>query len=765
MAASASVAQSNTDSQKVKLARNPVHDYFKYNVDKKCSQCESCATQLKGKNPTTLVNHLKSKHPTLFKVYIEKKLNAQKNVLEQKEKDKSAISRPNTLGEDGASGISVKDLVRFNSKDVFKWSYNDPRQKKVTRKIALTIATSTLPVNIVSNNAFKDLIEELNPHARIPAKDKTRKEVNQIWCEVRELIVKALGAARKVSITTDIWTSKGCTTSYLGITVHYFNPVTRTRGANKIACREFSSAHTSKNIAELIMKVCEEYTFESKLTYIASDNGSNMIKAVSDFNRLFGSDNNDEEEDLENLYPDDEEMDIGNNETDDSDDSESEEDNENEVITEIEEFEERDQQFDSVLVGRNVRRAKCFSHTMQCAINRGIKVRNLKFGKVLNKTKKFINKYKKSAKAKTILSATTFKKKLVGYVKTRWFTELAMSKSIIEAFEKEDKPLSLMTEKMGWNLEISVQDIRSLKIFVDIMEPFAKHTDILGGENYSTIQLVYPTLLELLAHLEQMSKTPGMVRVCDSLEKEIRKYFAHVMDVNAPDFDSTYLAATFLDPCWFDVLNEDQCSIAKKHLKELCNKYVAEENNNVTVNDTDDEDVSFNNVTFRNYQWISKKLSIDRTGIVGSRSSNFENDINIYMKECVRIRQEISTVPKKRTEDDDVIMIENETDDSTIMESTSASADDLEEETSNEQVAKEVSLRDPLDYWVAEEKRYYSSLAKVAQDLLTIPATSTPSERLFSASGILSDGKMACISPANLERRVLVKVNINKTRH
>ena len=84
------------------------------------------------------------------------------------------------------------------------------------------------------------------------------------------------------------------------------------------------------------------------------------------------------------------------------------------------------------------------------------------------------------------------------------------------------------------------------------------------------------------------------------------------------------------------------------------------------------------------------------------------------MKECVRIRQEISTVPKKRTEDDDVIMIENETDDSTITESTSASTDDLEEETSNEQIANEVSLRDPLDYWVAEEKRYYSSLAKVA---------------------------------------------------
>ena len=86
MAASASVAQSNTDSQKVKLARNPVHDYFKYNVDKKCSQCESCATQLKGKNPTTLVNHLKSKHPTLLKYISRKSLMRRKMFLNRRKR-------------------------------------------------------------------------------------------------------------------------------------------------------------------------------------------------------------------------------------------------------------------------------------------------------------------------------------------------------------------------------------------------------------------------------------------------------------------------------------------------------------------------------------------------------------------------------------------------------------------------------------------------------------------------------------------------------
>ena len=71
-------------------------------------------------------------------------------------------------------------------------------------------------------------------------------------------------------------------------------------------------------------------------------------------------------------------------------------------------------------------------------------------------------------------------------------------------------------------------------------------------------------------------------------------------------------------------------------------------------------------------------------------------------------------------------------------------------------------MRDPLDYWAAEDTRYYSPIARVAQDLLTIPATSTPSERLFSASGLLTEGKMASISPENLEKRVLARVNIMK---
>jgi hypothetical protein len=46
--------------------------------------------------------------------------------------------------------------------------------------------------------------------------------------------------------------------------------------------------------------------------------------------------------------------------------------------------------------------------------------------------------------------------------------------------------------------------------------------------------------------------------------------------------------------------------------------------------------------------------------------------------------------------------------------------------------------------------------------MLCIPATSTPSERLFSQSGMLSGHRFSRTTPKNLEFRVLAKLNMKK---
>ena len=63
-----------------------------------------------------------------------------------------------------------------------------------------------------------------------------------------------------------------------------------------------------------------------------------------------------------------------------------------------------------------------------------------------------------------------------------------------------------------------------------------------------------------------------------------------------------------------------------------------------------------------------------------------------------------------------------------------------------------------MKYLISQEKNpdYETSLPRIAQNILVMPASSVPSERMFSLSGILS---MGLISPTNLEKRVLVKAN------
>ena len=54
---------------------------------------------------------------------------------------------------------------------------------------------------------------------------------------------------------------------------------------------------------------------------------------------------------------------------------------------------------------------------------------------------------------------------------------------------------------------------------------------------------------------------------------------------------------------------------------------------------------------------------------------------------------------------------------------------------------------------------FKTDLPQVAIDLMCSPATSTPSERLFSCAGFLSQNRSARITARNLERRCLVKAN------
>ena len=68
--------------------------------------------------------------------------------------------------------------------------------------------------------------------------------------------------------------------------------------------------------------------------------------------------------------------------------------------------------------------------------------------------------------------------------------------------------------------------------------------------------------------------------------------------------------------------------------------------------------------------------------------------------------------------------------------------------------------KDYLSKIVGEARLSERSELQVSDHLrLAVPATSVPSERLFSISGILSEYRRSRISPDNLEKRVILKAN------
>ena len=66
---------------------------------------------------------------------------------------------------------------------------------------------------------------------------------------------------------------------------------------------------------------------------------------------------------------------------------------------------------------------------------------------------------------------------------------------------------------------------------------------------------------------------------------------------------------------------------------------------------------------------------------------------------------------------------------------------------------------DPLEWWKFNEHRF-KVLCKLAWKLLCIPATSVPSEKLFSSAGTIVNKKRASLSPNNVDMLTFLCKNL-----
>ena len=148
-------------------------------------------------------------------------------------------------------------------------------------KLAVFVASTSTPNSNVENTAFVSLLEELDSQNPVPSRHVLGKQIDDVMIALKEKIVAYMSMARRINLCTDIWSKKGTTASFLGITVHFFACDQRHNAT--IAVKRMPTPHTAENILKIVVDVLSDWKISGeRVGNTITDNGSNMIKTFKE---------------------------------------------------------------------------------------------------------------------------------------------------------------------------------------------------------------------------------------------------------------------------------------------------------------------------------------------------------------------------------------------------------------------------------------------------------------------------------------------------
>lgn len=146
------------------------------------------------------------------------------NDIKQKEEDMKNIKAEKDRKK---SEASLKHYQQSTLRESFTkqavYSKESERYKWIIRRLAIFIGSSNVANHLMENTEFKDLVHALDPQYPVPGRASINRELDQVFIELKAKISIHLQSANFISICCDIWSKKGLTSSYLGITAHFFS--------------------------------------------------------------------------------------------------------------------------------------------------------------------------------------------------------------------------------------------------------------------------------------------------------------------------------------------------------------------------------------------------------------------------------------------------------------------------------------------------------------------------------------------------------------
>ena len=436
---------------------------------------------------------------------------------EAKKKEKEQDKRK---GTSSSSSKEAKARQSTLPDSYFSTRVYDSKSKKhqaITLRLATFVGATNISLSLIDSAEFRELITELDPRYKIPHSKKLGIEIENLYGNVKRKISSSLQNTRLISVCANIWSKPGMTTSFLGITAHYFSYHDSHRHNVTLAVSRLPSPHTADRILETFDAIIDQWEIpHNKLFRVLTDNGSNMVAAFKDQLtsevRIESADGDDAEQCYINVDPGNgDESDIMDEpmEYDSEHDSESDAEinGERSASTDISNFEQRE--IEHALAFNSYKRIGCFIHALQLVVK--IFETAPLFKGSLRKAHSIVKKVNKSTKATEKLIEKA-KKKLVSNCPTRWDSTYLMISRLLDVKQH----LTTVLDELTWD-NLTATQWKHLETIRELLKPFAHQTNITSAENSTTIAMVIPVLKELSLHLEEMSKVHGVASISERM--------------------------------------------------------------------------------------------------------------------------------------------------------------------------------------------------------------------------------------------------------
>ncbi|KAK0152186.1 Zinc finger BED domain-containing protein 1 [Merluccius polli] len=498
--------------------RNDIWKNFNYIQLEKKTECvvqkdgEKCGHKIAGKNTTNLKRHLKAFHSEI----------EIPEVAPVKQTPHKKVDNP-----------SVQDFFATTTRKY----YSDKSREQRTKEdgIALWIGRTGLPARIVEDEDFVAMMSKMDAKFQVPKRHKILNLIDKMYKEEKEKIRHNLATARRITTGLDIWTKKGLTASFLGVSACYFNPVDNKAEHKLLNLKEIVHPHTAQSISTLLEESMEEWGIsrEKVLTTI-TDNGSNMVAAFHTNAEVATSTEEDSEA-----------------EPDDSNDDQEREDDEYDYGA--------------------IERTPCVVHTVQLVVNMVQKEPPIR--RLLEKVRHLVNKFRKSSVAtEQLLQKCALV--LVKDCPTRWSSCFAMISRCLDVKEH----LTAVAEHMGWDI-LQPSEWQKMGMLRDLLLPFAEHTKSLESDTQS-LSLVVPALLDLKNHLSEFTLAHGRTykdaaTLAQKMLFSMDRRFSVFLDITVDNFSPLPAAACFVDPCVAETLLENDDNEELQNLVRKAEDYIA----------------------------------------------------------------------------------------------------------------------------------------------------------------------------------------------